>query len=171
MPGSPGHLVRRFFDVVSARPLDASERTTVESWLTPPLAEVFFAQNAADQRHGLHAAQVVLAGGGAADTVVAALLHDIGKRNARLGAIGRSVASILIILRLPLTERMRAYRDHGMTGAVELARLGAPALAIDFALHHHGRRPPTIDPEIWDLLVAADEPRKMVGGEITSSGT
>lgn len=171
MPGTPGHLVKRFFDVVSARSLNASERGAVEAWLTPQLADVFFAQNAADQRHGLHAAQVVVRGGGSSDTVVAALVHDIGKRHARLGAIGRSVASILIVFRLPLTERMRAYRDHGMTGAAELERLGAPSLAIDFALHHHRRRPPTIDPDVWDLLVAADEPRKVVGGEITSGGT
>ncbi len=171
MPGSPGHLVRRFFDVVSSRPLDPSERGVVEAWLTPQLAEVFFAQNAADQRHGLHAAQVVISGGGGSEAVVAGLVHDIGKRHARLGAIGRSMASILIILRLPLTGRMRAYRDHGMSGAAELAKLGAPSLAIDFALHHHRRRPPTIEPEVWELLVAADEPRKMVGGAITSNGT
>lgn len=132
------------------------------------MSAVFFAQGTADQRHGLHAASVVMGGGGAADTIVAALLHDIGKRNARLGVVGRSIASILILLRMPLTSRMRAYRDHGISGAAELARLGAPSLAVDFALHHHGRRPPTIPPDVWDLLVAADEPRKVTGRQITS---
>lgn len=174
MPGSPGHLVRRFLDVVSARPLTHSEVDFVNDRLTPALADVFFAQNAADQRHGFHAAQVVETGGGEPDTVVAALVHDIGKRHARLGAIGRSVASVLIILRLPLPERMRAYRDHGLTGAAELARAGAPPLAIDFAMHHHGRKPPTIESELWDLLVEADEPPKTVGRArrpITSTGT
>lgn len=174
MPGSPGHLVRRFFDVVSARPLTVSEADIVQERLTQELAEVFFAQSPADQRHGFHAAQVVMGGGGASDSVVAALVHDIGKRHARLGAIGRSIASLLIILRLPLTARMRAYRDHGLIGAAELARIGAPSLAIDFAMHHHGRRPPTIDAHVWDLLVEADEPPKTVGTtrwRITSSDT
>ena len=174
MPGSPGHLARRFFDVVSAQPLTSSEVEIVNERLRSELAEVFFAQSPADQRHGFHAAQIASVRGGAPDTVVAALLHDIGKRHARLGAIGRSVASVLIVLHLPLTERMRAYRDHGLTGAVELARIGAPSLAIDFAMHHHGRKPPTIDHDMWDLLVEADEPPKALGrrhGRITSTGT
>lgn len=174
MPGSPTHLVRRFFDVLFAKPLAPAEAEAVRGWVTPELAEVFFAQGHADQRHGLEAARFVEAGGGDRDVVVAALLHDVGKRHARLGVIGRSVASLLILARLPLTSRMRAYRDHGLSGAAELVRLGAPPVAIDFAMHHHGRRPPTIEPALWDLLVAADEPPKTAGrsgGRITSPGT
>lgn len=161
MPGSPAHLFRRFFDVASSKPLTESEQQAVRSWLTPELAALFFAQQTADQRHGHQAALVVV--GDVRhddDTIVAALLHDVGKRHARLGVFGRSLASLMILARLPLNDRMRAYRDHGLNGARELARLGAPSLAIDFAMHHHGRRPPTIDPAIWELLVDADQPPK-----------
>jgi putative nucleotidyltransferase with HDIG domain len=145
----------------------------VSGWLTPETGAVFFAQGDADQRHGYHAALSVVAAGVAdRDVIVAALLHDVGKRHARLGIVGRSLASVLILLRLPLGERLAAYRDHGMVGARELAGVGAPALAIDFAMHHHGSRPPTIKPETWELLVQADQPPKtmsLVMGRITSN--
>lgn len=161
MPGSLAHLFRRFFDVASARPLTESERAAVSDWLTAETADVFFAQDDADQRHGFHAAQTVVAAGvGEGDVVMAALLHDVGKRHARLGIVGRSVASLLILARLPLTERMRTYRDHGIVAARELAGLSVPSLVVDFAMHHHRERPATIEPAIWDVLVASDQPAK-----------
>jgi hypothetical protein len=174
-PGSLAHLIKRFFDVAFARPLNSSERDKVTQWLTPDTANLFFAQNVADQRHGHHAASLVQGGGGEdGDVIMAALLHDVGKRHARLGILGRSVASVLILLRLPLTVRMRAYRDHGMLAAGELAGLSVPSLVVDFALHHHGPRPATIDPRVWDVLMAADQPAKpwsRLPGRITSRPT
>lgn len=130
-------------------------------WLSPPLAELFFDQPMADQRHGYEAAlSVVAAVGPGGDLVVAALVHDVGKRHSRLGVVGRSLASLLIKLRLPIPARARMYRDHGIVGARELAHVGAPSLAIDFALHHHGPRPVSIPMGTWDILNAADEPPK-----------
>jgi len=156
-----GHLVRRFFDVLFAGPLTASERMAVESWLGPILAPAFFDQSPPDQRHGYLAALAVIAAGrDEPEMVVAALMHDVGKRHFRLGVIGRSMASILARGGLPLTERMAGYMDHGLHAAKELAELGAPALAIDFALHHHGERPPNIDSDTWRILKEADEPAK-----------
>lgn len=133
----------------------------MESWLTPELAALFFAQPKADRRHGYEAALIVVAhGSDDSDALVAALVHDVGKRHARLGVFARSAASIFIMLGLPLGTRMTAYRDHGLVGAHELGGAGAPALAVDFALHHQGDRPPSIAPSTWDLLVAADQPPK-----------
>lgn len=133
----------------------------MSGWLTPEVAAVFFAQHHVDQRHGYDSARSVVASGVEDDeVVVAALLHDIGKRHSRLGLIGRSVASIMILLGLPLTERMRLYRDHGLVAARELATLGLPSLVIDFSLHHHGERPATIDPAAWETLVTADQPQR-----------
>jgi putative nucleotidyltransferase with HDIG domain len=161
LPGSPAHLFRRFFDVAMARGLDAAERVEVVDCLTPDTAPTFFAQDDADQRHAFHAAQSVIASGVEEEGIVmAALMHDIGKRHARLGLVGRSLASILILLRLPLSGRMIAYRDHGLVGAHELAALSVPSLVVDFAMHHHGSRPPTIEPRVWDALVAADQPQR-----------
>lgn len=165
MPGSLAHLTTRFFDVLTARPLDLVEKTTVDTWLSPRLRPPFFEQSAADQRHGYEAALSVIAQGiDDEDVIVAALVHDVGKRHARLGIIGRSVASLLILARLPLTDRMKTYRDHGIVGAKELADLGAPPMAIDFALHHHGDRPHGFDADVWSALEHADEPAKARGG-------
>lgn len=161
MPGSPAHLFQRFFNVATARRLTVLEKAVVENWLTVETSEIFFAQDHADQRHGYDAAlSVVAAGVKDSEVIMAALLHDVGKRHARLGIIGRSVASVLILLRFPLPERMAAYRDHGPVAARELGSLSVPSLVIDFAMHHHGRRPPTIAPATWRLLIAADEPPK-----------
>jgi hypothetical protein len=175
LPGSPAHLVRRFFDVATARPLTDSERQRAEEWLSPILGEIFFAQPDFDQRHGYEAAvSVIAAGYGEPDVITAALVHDVGKRHARLGLVGRSLASVLILTGVSLPDRMARYRDHGRVTARELGEVGAPSLAIDFALHHHGDRPKTIPVDVWDVLVAADQPAKTSrrgGGEITSTVT
>lgn len=160
MPGSLGHLTRRFFDVLFATPLDSGERAAIEGWLDSGQAWVFFSQSDPDQRHGFHAALVSIAGGAEPEVVRAALLHDVGKRHARLGVLGRSLASIAIRLGLPLTRRWRFYRDHGEISARELAGLGCEALIVDFARHHHGDRPPGIPCPTWDLLQLADQPPK-----------
>ncbi len=165
--------MRRFFDVLTSPPLSAWERDAVAGWLSPDLAHVFFAQSDADQRHGYHAALVVVSQGFTdSDVVVAALMHDVGKRHADLGVIGRSVASVLIRLRLPLSRRMVSYRDHGLAAARELSSLNAPTLAIEFAEHHHASRPPTIDRAAWEVLQLSDQPPKTssrMGREITST--
>jgi hypothetical protein len=160
VPGSLGHLTRRFFDVLLATPLDAAERAAVEGWLDPGQTWLFFSQPDADQRHGLHAGLIVLDGGADPETIRAALLHDVGKRHARLGVIGRSLASISIRLGLPLSRRWRLYRDHGATAAWELEALGCDGIVVDFARHHHDRRPDTIPSPTWDLLQLADQPPK-----------
>lgn len=160
MTGTPGHLVGRFFDVLTAKPLTESERLAVMSWLPARFAEVFFAQGDPDQRHGYHAAQSVVAQGFGDDVIVAALMHDVGKRQSRLGVIHRSLATLMVLLHLPLTRRMAAYRDHGLLAAEELKLLHASSLVVDFARHHHGSRPGSIESRIWDALQVADRPPK-----------
>jgi len=164
VPGSPSHLVRRFFDVATAQPLDAIESQLVEMWLPAPLEEIFRDQPDYDQRHGYEAAlSVIAAGFDDPDVVTAALLHDVGKRHAGLGLISRSAASVFILAGVRLPERFAVYRDHGLVAARELGERAAPSLAIDFALHHHGERPSTIPPDVWEALVAADQPAKTSG--------
>lgn len=125
------------------------------------LQAVFFEQSPADQRHGLESARHVMASKTATpDLVLAALLHDVGKRHAGLGVFGRVAASLLIHARLPLPARYRAYRDHGPVAARELEELGAPEVAVIFARHHHDSPPTGFDPVTWEILLTADQPAK-----------
>lgn len=160
MPGSWTHLAGRFFDVILARPLAGDEQNRIENWLTPAELAAFRDQHPSDQRHGLECGLEVAAARPARDDLVrAALLHDIGKRHARLGVIGRVFASLVILLRLPRRGRVAAYADHGVLGADELERLGSEPLVHEFARHHHGSRPESIAAEEWELLQAADRAR------------
>ncbi len=133
----------------------------MRSWLNEPEQSLFFAQSNVDQRHGYTAALTVVADGVDDPVVIrTALLHDIGKRHAHLGVIGRVIASLLILLRIPLRGRWAAYRDHGEIAAGELEAIGSDPLIVDFARQHHGERPSTIDPDTWRLLQKADQPPK-----------
>lgn len=161
MPGSFGHLAARFFDYLLARPLDDSERVWVSDRLEESEAELFFAQSDRDQAHGHHAGRVVAAAIPDQPVAIrAALLHDVGKRHSRLGVVGRVVASLLQKLRLPMTKRMALYRDHPDIGAAELLEAGSPGPVVEFARHHHGKRPPGIDATTWEVLQLSDRPAK-----------
>ena len=173
MPGSLSHLTKRFLDYLLSKPLGSSEVDEIQNWLNAGLAEIFFEQPQEDQRHGYQGALVVIADADAEpDVIEAALMHDIGKRYASLGIIGRSVASVMIRLRFRLPRRMALYRDHGSTGAEDLTLAGASELSVEFAKHHHGQRPANIDPKTWNLLQLADQPpnpRSLIRSEITST--
>ncbi|MFP3914673.1 MAG: hypothetical protein ACLFWM_07335 [Actinomycetota bacterium] len=160
MSGRWGHLTARFFDVITSRPLDRREAEEVAGWVGPGvLRDAFFTQPVADQRHGYEAARHVLSlRPDRPDLVRAALLHDVGKRHSRLGPLGRVAASLALAARLPLTERLALYRDHGALAAAEMA--GEAVVVVDFARHHHGERPPSIPSQDWEILQGADRARR-----------
>lgn len=161
MPGSAGHLIRRFFAVSSAQKLDDDELQLVAGWLSPPELELFLAQPVADQRHGLEAGVYVRDHQGDHEAIAAGALHDVGKRHAGLGPVGRSLATIMIILRVAsLWDRAATYRDHGSVAARELESAGSAPLVVAFAMHHHGKRPDGVDATTWSVLMAGDEPVK-----------
>ena len=131
---------------------------TVAQLLPPASARLFFAQNAMDQAHALEVARRVQAEvPERSDLIRAALLHDVGKRHAGLGVIGRSIASMLAILRLPKPRRARAYLDHGRLGAKDLKDVGEGDLVIRFAGGHHGPAPADVEPAAWRVLEDADD--------------
>jgi len=153
-----GHLVSRFWDVTLASRLSPSEQAEVAELLNPGKeTDLFWDQPTSDQRHGLVAARTVkVARPDRKDLARSALLHDIGKRHARLGPIGRSLATLLGQFGGTPSTRYATYLDHGPIAARELAEAGVESLVIEYARHHHGERPDLISPEDWELLQTAD---------------
>ena len=110
-----------------------------------------------DQAHSLAVARRVGLEGGSELLVRAALLHDVGKAEPALGVIGRTVASLLAIFRLPAPGRMRRYLNHAEGGAALLRAAGEKRIVVAFAAGHHSPQPPTgIDPGEWAVLREAD---------------
>jgi hypothetical protein len=155
--GGWGHLAARLFEVAGARELSPREQAEAAGLLRPEESRCFWAQPAADQRHGLAAARHVLrAAPGRRDLARAALLHDVGKRHARLGPLGRSFASALAKLGLPTGHRGRVYLEHPALGARDLQYSGAEPLVVAFARRHHQEPPPDVDLGDWELLRRSD---------------
>ena len=151
------HLVERFFGHVTANGLTPSEQQRVHDRLDPAAAELFWGQSAADQRHAFDvAAGVDAARPGDEEAFTAALLHDIGKRHTSLGALRRSIATVLDGAGLPMTAPMHRYRLHGPIGAAELSAAGFDGIIVAFAAHHPDTAPDGIDEERWRVLLEAD---------------
>jgi putative nucleotidyltransferase with HDIG domain len=94
--------------------------------------------------------------------LAAALLHDVGKSDARLGPIGRALATMAGAVaghqmapawqaRGGIARRFGVYLRHDEIGAGMLRLAGAPSAAVEWAeAHHH--------PERWPALTAVPLP-------------
>jgi len=99
------HLAGRFFGHLGAGAPGPADQQYVHDHLTPSCAAVFWTQSPADQEHAVTVARRVEAEiGDDPATIEAALLHDIGKRDVRIGAIGRSIATVLDAVDVAFTE-------------------------------------------------------------------
>lgn len=150
------HLVTRLFGVLTSSPLGPAAQAEINGVLTEDQAALFWEQDSIDQRHSYEVAvRVRQRIGDDPAAFVAALLHDVGKRHSNAGPVGRSLATVLDSMRLPLPADWRRYRDHGVIGADDLREVGADRLAVAFA---KGDRDgdDSIDAEVWEALVEAD---------------
>lgn len=155
--GKAVHLVERFFGHLGAQPPGPHDQQFVRDHLSETCAEIFWTQSPADQRHAVIVARRIERGlGDDRAAIEAALLHDVGKRAASEGAISRSIATVLDAFGLPMTGRMRIYREHGARGASVLQEAGCGSLAVAFARHHPAGPPDGIDPAQWHALLEAD---------------
>ena len=155
---SLAHLTRRFFRSLRARRPSVADQRLVADLLDPGNAAVFWAQSVPDQVHGIRVARSVLeAEPQRGDLARAALLHDVGKQASSVGTFGRSVATVLDALRLPMTSGMRSYRNHAAIGADMLSSMDVEPVVVAFAAGHHGPCPDGVTPEDWDLLSRADD--------------
>lgn len=152
-----GHLAVRFLQTIMSKALSPEEQDRVSGWLSEGEESLFWGQQPIDQRHAFVCADFVAGEQPERrDLIRAALLHDVGKRHAHLGVVGRVVASVLALVRLPAPGRLRSYLDHGPLGAADLTMAGSEPIVVAFASGHHGTCPEGFDSDDWAVLVRSD---------------
>lgn len=167
------HLARRFVETLGAAEPRPDEEAFAAAVLLPGEVALWRRMGAPDRRHALSVARRVRAGGTPYGTqrevLAAALLHDVGKVEAGLGAWARVAATLSAAAlgdrrvggwssRPGLAGRMGRYVSHPRIGAVLLTGAGSDPLTVAWAAEHH-RDPARWDvpPEVGALLKAADD--------------
>lgn len=152
------HLVKRFFGFLVAKPLSPREQSEVNKLLRAPAAELFWAQQPQDQRHAVDVMRATLnLRPGDRLAARAALLHDVGKNHARVGALGRSLATLGDVAGLPLRGRWATYRRHSELGAEDLAAIGEDRFVVEFTRLHPAPAPEGMSIERWAAVASADQ--------------
>ena len=171
MAGS-AHLVRRFFG--SLRPGGPGKEA--EAWaaerLLPGELELWRLMSNPDRRHAYGVARRVeraLGDEATRPVLAAALLHDVGKIDARLRTYGRVVATLSGAIagrdmapawrnQTGFIRRVGLYLLHPTIGAERLELAGADALTVAWAKEHH--LPPdqwTVPADVGQVLKDCDD--------------
>ena len=134
--GGLTHSARRFRDSISNADPSASQEAWALAKLSSAEAVLWSAQAGRDRRHSLAVARHV--GDAEPWIVVAALTHDVGKTSASLGVVGRTVATVLELLRIPFAlGRLGRYLQYPAHGAHLLAAAASDPLVVAWAAEHH----------------------------------
>ena len=133
MIGKLPHLAQRFFGSLSARPPRDADLRWVAGILTPVEAELWARQRPEDLRHTVRVARrfAEMRPHASRDEIAGALLHDIGKIDADLGSVARSIATALGTG----TAAMRRYLDHERIGAEMLRQRGVSEVTCQLVLY------------------------------------
>jgi hypothetical protein len=170
--GGWSHLVRRFVGSLWPAGPGREAEEWVESLLLPGEHALWRRMSRADRRHAVGVARdVERALGHEANPPVmaAALLHDVGKLESRLGTYGRVVATLSGKVAGPeharqwmkgkgFTRRVGLYLLHDRLGGDLLEIAGSDALTVAWAREHH--RPESewsVPPLVGRALKAADD--------------
>jgi len=176
--GSWGHLAARFVGALSPAGPSAADEEWAASHLLPGERALWGQMSGPDRRHGVAVARDVVAAlrkqGPSREVVAAALLHDVGKLDARLGTFSRVGVTLAAMTwgrerlvtsgegargRRPrrLRSRVAAYLSHDKLGARLLEDAGSDPLTVAWAREHH--MPPerwTVEPSLAAVLKRAD---------------
>lgn len=168
------HLIRRFSGSLRPGGPGAVDVDWVAGELSPREFALWAAMSGPDRRHSVAVARRVerAEGIGITRTVLAAaLLHDVGKADARLRTVPRVGATLVGMatgrdpVRLRrwsegrgIRARIGRYLLHPEIGAARLAEVGADPSVVRWAADHH-RAPGSsgFDPEVERVLRAADD--------------
>lgn len=163
--GSPLHLARRFVGMLDPRGPSAEAEAWVRSVLGDGEWALWQRMSGPDRRHAVGVAREVERRLGAQATppvLAAALLHDVGKVESGLGAVGRvlaTLAGVLAAQRAAAGEgRVARYLTHDRRGAALLEAAHADPLTVAWAREHH--LPPgrwTVPESVGVALKAADD--------------
>jgi hypothetical protein len=152
----PAHLARRFVRSLRPGAPRVEDVAWVEGILDPDELELWRSLPEYDRRYTIRVARLVdeqLAGtdfGGDDRWLAAALLHDVGKLDAGLGVVGRSVATVMgaaggtaRVDRWAHTSGFRRrvawYLRHDERGADRIRAAGGREEAARWAWAHHHR--------------------------------
>jgi hypothetical protein len=157
----------RFFGALDPR----APRPVDEAWavsnLVPGEQDLWQRMSGPDRRHAIGVARDVeklLGETPQRDVTAAALLHDVGKVESRLGTFSRVFVTLLamVVGRHRLTgprspSRIRLYLTHDHLGGDLLRAAGSEPLTFTWAEEHH-RNPSTwtVERRLADALKAAD---------------
>jgi hypothetical protein len=169
---STAHLVRRFDGSLRPGGPPAGDEAWVREVLGPREQDLWRRMSRPDRRHAVGVARRVERALGHEATrpvLAAALLHDVGKIEARLGTYGRVVATLSAKVAGPematewrrqrgIARRVGLYLHHDRLGGDLLEMAGSDPLTAAWAREHH--RPEvewTVDPVVGAALKAADD--------------
>jgi hypothetical protein len=172
----PLHLVRRFVRALWPGPPRSRDVAWVEDILGPGELALWRELPNHDRRYSIRVAKDVdarLAGTEHAHEtrwLAAALLHDVGKLDAGLGVVGRTVATVMGAAAGParvdrwasgagFRRRVGCYLRHDDRGAARIRAAGGRDEAARWALvHHHRDRWPGsgVPMPVAEALAAAD---------------
>ena len=155
------HLVRRFAATAAGRGPSEIDVAWARQRLSASELDLWVRMTPADRRHSVAVARWVdrnVTTQPPAEVLRAALLHDVGKADARLGVLGRVGAALIPASykdRMP--GRIGRYLQYPELGAEALAHAGSDPLVVSWAREHHLPPPRWTVPEsVGKVLQAAD---------------
>jgi len=145
------HLVRRFWTSLFDQSLDPVQEGRLLELLNEKEADLYQSQPNVDKLHSIRGAVSVLDQISVdydRDLVIAAALHDVGKAETGLNAIGRVVATILQTLltgkimrrwckQAGIRGKFGRYAFHSERGATLLREAGSSRIVVTWAENHH----------------------------------
>ena len=169
---SASHLIRRFFGSLRPGGPGRHAEAWVEARLLPSELALWRRMSGPDRRHAVGVAEQVeraLGHEASRPVLAAALLHDVGKIESRLGTYGRVVATVSAKVAGPemastwrkqrgYARKVGLYLQHDEIGGDLLEMAGSDPITVAWTREHH--RPETdwtLQPHLAAALKAADD--------------